>query len=194
MVYPLMGMVPQSTHTPLCWTALVKFIARQSKLWQGKVFIGVSDNVQLCSFLNCHQSMGRVGGVIIGKYFYSFFTCFWVYWSFLSNKSFLQEKNGNILVGGYSPPLIGKRPIYFRFFLMKASLSVTFFLSFFVNFQFLELLTQLKIKLLPITLWWVWEFLLERLGPIWYSNYLCSICTKFVLVLMKASLIIVFEV
>ena len=36
------------------------------------------------------------------------------------NKSFLQEKNGNILARGY--PLIGKIPIYFRFFLMKASL------------------------------------------------------------------------
>ena len=34
-----------------------------------------------------------------------------------------KEKNGNILVGGYpSPPSIGKRPIYFRFFLLKASL------------------------------------------------------------------------
>ena len=38
---------------------------------------------------------------------------------------FLQEKNGNILVGGYPPsPSIGKRPIYFRFFLLKASLNV----------------------------------------------------------------------
>ena len=35
---------------------------------------------------------------------------------------FVQEKNGNILVGGYSPPSIGKRPIYFQFFLLKASL------------------------------------------------------------------------
>ena len=32
------------------------------------------------------------------------FTCFRAYRSFLSNKSFLQEKNGNILVGGYPPP------------------------------------------------------------------------------------------
>ena len=30
------------------------------------------------------------------------------------------------MVGGYPPPLIGKRPIYFRFFLMKASLRGNF--------------------------------------------------------------------
>ena len=41
---------------------------------------------------------GKGGGVIIEKYFHSFFTCFWVYRSFLSNKSFLQEKTGNKLV------------------------------------------------------------------------------------------------
>ena len=34
-----------------------------------------------------------------------------------------KEKTGNILVGGYPLPSIGKRPIYFRFFLLKASLS-----------------------------------------------------------------------
>ena len=59
--------------------------------------------------------------------FYSLFTCFCN--SFLSNKIFLQEKNGNILVGGYQPPLIGKRPIYFCFFLMIASLNFHFFAS-----------------------------------------------------------------
>ena len=37
------------------------------------------------------------GGVIIGKYFYSLFTCFWVYRSFLSNKNLLQEKTRNKL-------------------------------------------------------------------------------------------------
>ena len=71
------------------------------------------------SFPNCHQSMGKDfgrGGVINGKIFYLLFTCFRAYRSFLSNKSFLQEKTGNILVGGYPPPLIGKRPINIRFF------------------------------------------------------------------------------
>ena len=39
----------------------------------------------------------------------------------------LIRKNGNISVGGYAPPpspSIGKRPIHFRFFLLKASLSL----------------------------------------------------------------------
>ena len=64
------------------------------------------------------------GVVIIWKKIYSLVTCFGAYRTFLSYKCFFPwEKNVNILVGGYPPPSIGKRPIYFRFFLLKASLT-----------------------------------------------------------------------
>ena len=73
-------------------------------------------------FSTATHPLGGGGGDHNLKKDYLFITCFSAYRSFLSNEIFLQEKNGNILVGGYPPPLIGKRPIYFRFFLMKASL------------------------------------------------------------------------
>ena len=38
-------------------------------------------------------------------------------------KFFFRKKPEIYWSGGTPPPLIGKRPIYFRFFLMKASLS-----------------------------------------------------------------------
>ena len=41
---------------------------------------------------------------------------------FIHFTCFIEEKPGNLLVGGLlPPPSIGKRPIYFRFFLLKAS-------------------------------------------------------------------------
>ena len=109
---------PINTPSLIYWTALVKFIARQALARWG-VVIGVSDNVLLCSFLHCHQSIGREGGGHNSKKIIYFFNVS----EQKEQKSFLQEKNRNILVGGYPHPLIGKRPIYFRFFLMKASLS-----------------------------------------------------------------------
>ena len=58
------------------------------------------------------------------KIFYWFILCFRAFRSFLSNKK-KSEKNGNCLVGGYPPPpLFGKRPNYFRFFLVKTSLRI----------------------------------------------------------------------
>ena len=96
-------------HTsPWYWTTLVKFIARQSKLWPGGGFRQCP--VVLFSQLPPINGMG--GGVIIGKYFYSLFTCFCAYRSFLSNKIFVQEKTGNILVGGYPPPYWQKTNIF----------------------------------------------------------------------------------
>ena len=55
---PLDGYGPPIHTHPQYWTALVKFIVRQSKvevLARWGVVIGVSDNVLLCSFLNCHK-------------------------------------------------------------------------------------------------------------------------------------------
>ena len=92
-------------HTPWYWTALVKFINRQSNIWPGGGWSSKFQIMSCCAvFSTGTNQWGGRGGVIIGKYFYSLFTCFWVYRSFLSNKSFLQEKTGNILVGGYPPP------------------------------------------------------------------------------------------
>ena len=99
--YPLMG---RGSHTPLhigqpCSYSFLdsrsSLIVRQLKLSQMPLIIGEGG-----------------GGVIIGKLFLLLFTCFRAYRSLLNNKSFLQEKNGNILVGGYPPPLLVKANIF----------------------------------------------------------------------------------
>ena len=61
----------------------------------------------------------------MGKKFYSLFTCFGACRSFLSYKCFFLRKKTEIYWSGGNPPSIGKRPIYFRFFLLKASLNVS---------------------------------------------------------------------
>ena len=63
-----------------------------------------------------------VGGQNWEKLFYWFISCFGAFRSFLSNKK-KSEKPEIVRSGGTSPPLFGKRPNYFRFFLVKTSLS-----------------------------------------------------------------------
>ena len=118
-----MGMVPLSTHIPDIGQPWSNLLLDSQSFGQGGGWLSEFQTMSCCViFATTPNKWGGRGGVIIGKYFYSLFTCFCAYRSFWSNKIFVQEKNGNILVGGY-PPLIGKRPIYFRFFLMKPSLS-----------------------------------------------------------------------
>ena len=108
--YPLMGggsQTPLHIGQPCSYSFLdsrSSLIVRQSRLSQ-------------LPPINGEEFGEGKGGVIIGKIFYLLFTCFRAYKSLLSNKSFLQEKTGNILVGGYPPPLLVKDQYISGFFL-----------------------------------------------------------------------------
>ena len=86
---------------------------------------------------------------------YSLFTCFWAYRSFLSYKCFFFRKKPEIYWSGGTPPSIGKRPIYIRFFLLKASLRLSeYIIPVMVAYQPLTLVPSLALLEgieLPIT-------------------------------------------
>ena len=100
-MYPFMGMVPLSTHIPDIGQPWSNLLLDSQSFGQGGG--GGYRRFRQCPvvlFSQLPPMNGEGGGVIIGKYFYSLFTCFCAYRSFLSNKIFVQEKTGNILVGG----------------------------------------------------------------------------------------------
>ena len=71
-----------------------------------------------------YRLFSRGGGHNWEKKFCSLFTCFGAFTSFLSYKCFSSRKNRKYIGRGVPPPpSIGKRPIYFRVFLLKASLN-----------------------------------------------------------------------
>ena len=70
---------------------------------------------------------GLRGGVIIGKIFIDFFHVSEHVDHFKAIKVFsLRKKTEIVWSGGTPPPMFGKTPNFFRFFLVKASLSVSY--------------------------------------------------------------------